>query len=102
MTKLETQYLTNPTKYKALVWDYNLSPQDFFAILHGEKKTKWPSRDWATIRVLENANYYDAINLIDLDYLAKNWQNLKPQIFKEDIQEGYEYLLRKRTLSSTR
>jgi len=102
MNETRQQYLSQPDKYKSLVWDYNLQPRDFFVILDGDAKKGWFDREWATARVLENANYYDAIALVDMDYLSKQWGQIKRRLFKPDIKHGYEYLLRKRALSTAK
>lgn len=99
MTKIREQYLNNPSKYKQIVWDYNLKPRSFFEILNGERTEGWLNRKWATTRVLENVNYYDALNLVDTNYLKNNWDSLRPRIFDKNIQNGYDYLLRKGALS---
>lgn len=104
MKKIQEEYMYDHSKYKLLVWDYNLSPQDFFSILSGHKSVQdgWLDRNWATARVLENVNYYDALNLVDLYYLESNWSNILPKIYNKAIKDGYNYVLRKRTLSATR
>lgn len=102
MTKLQEQYRDNPGKYKQIVWDYTLDARSFFELLNGKASQMWFNRDWAMARVLEHVNYYDAINLVDIDYLKLNWESIKKRIYNETIKNGYDYFLRKRTLSSTR
>ncbi|MBU1088783.1 hypothetical protein KKC08_04595 [Patescibacteria group bacterium] len=102
MNKTQQKYLKNSDKYKQLVWEYNISPQIFFNILNGKETQKWFNRQWATTKVLENATYYDAINLIDMDYLKKNWNIIKSRIFNKSIKNGYQFVLQKKALSSSR
>jgi len=84
------------------VWEYNLTPEEFEKILAGKKRLGWFNRPWAYARVLENLNYYQAKKIIDLNYLKENWNKIKQKLFKQDIKEGYEYLLQKKALSASR
>ena len=102
MTKTEREFIEKPDKYKNLVWEYDVPPQNFFKILSGDQENGQYNREWATARVLENVNYYDAISLIDIEYLSKSWPRIKSRLFKPDIKHGYEYLLRKRALPTAR
>lgn len=89
-------------KYHQLVWDYELPKDQFFAILNGEKKIGSFDQNWAIVRVLENLNYYEALNLVPIDLLKKHWLKVKPKIFNRSIREGYEFVLRRHTLSAAR
>ena len=88
--------------FNQLVWDYNFSPKQFKNILTGKKEEGWFTREWAIARVLERLNYYEALRLIDLDFLKRHWLKVKPKIFNKIKKEGYEYLLQKQTLSSSK
>lgn len=101
MNAIQQQYETHPEKYKSLMWEYNLEPKDFFSILNGEKTQGSFNQKWATVRVLENAPYYDAIKLVNLDTLAIQWPEIKSAIFNNTIRRGYEYVLHKRALSTS-
>lgn len=102
MTTIQRRYIDNPAEYRQIVWDYNIEAKTFFDLLNGRAQKPWFNRDWATARVLENVNYYDAMNLVDIDYLALNWINIKQRIYNTNIQKGYEYLLHRKTVSTTR
>lgn len=82
-------------QYKQLVWDYNLSKKEFGDILTGKKTIGSLDQSWAISRVLENLNYYDAMNLVTLDQLKSNWSNVKSKLFKNYIKNGYEFLLQR-------
>lgn len=99
MNTIWEQYKKQPEKYRRLVWEYNLKPDDFFSILNGEKTIGWFDRKWATTRVLENAPYYDAVELIGFGNLAELWPKIKMSIFNKTIRNGYEYVLQKRAVS---
>ena len=99
--KIREEYMHNPDKYKQIVWDYILDSKTFFELLDGKVQKSWFDRNWATARDLENVNYYDAVNLVDIDYLKLNWSNIKRRIYNKAIKNGYDYILRKRALSIT-
>ena len=88
--------------FNQLVWDYNLNPSQFKNILTGKKEEGWFTQEWAIARVLERLNYYDALKLIDLKFLKQNWLKVKPKIFNKTKKEGYEYILQKQALSSSK
>ncbi len=102
MNAMQQSYIENPEKFKQILWDYTLSPQEFFAILNSKKQNGWMTQDWAITRVLEHAPYYDAIALVSLNTIHGRWKSIKPKLFNKEIQKGYEYVLRKYTLSSAR
>ena len=102
MNRLQRQIINQPSKYKQIVWDYNLSSNRFFEILDGKKEEGWLNRKWATARILSGLNYYDAIGLIDMDYLRDNWGDIKPKIINKSIRKGYDFVLQKSALSSSR
>ena len=86
-------------KFKQLVWDYNLSMNDFKTILLGEKKIGSFDQDWAISRVLENLNYYDAMDLVPYEVLKNRWGQVKGKIFNKSIKDGYEFLLQRYPIS---
>lgn len=92
----------SPQEYKKLVWDYDLSSDDFFAILKGEKTQGWLTQNWALARVLENLDYYRARDLVGVETLKKHWDGVKKLIHDPVIRRGYEYVLRRDALSSAR
>lgn len=85
--------------FKQLVWDYNLTQEEFEAILHGEKVLGNMNQSWAIVRVLENLNYYDAMSLVSLDLLRNNWNKIKGRLFNNSIKNGYEFLLQRYPVS---
>ncbi len=102
MNFTQQSYIEDPGKFKQIVWDYSLTPEEFFAILSDEKKDGFLGRDWAIGRILEHVPYYDAIELVPISIIKSRWQQLKPKIFNKEIKKGYEYLLHKYTLSAAR
>lgn len=86
-------------KYRQLIWDYNLSLDDFKTILKGDKKIGLLDQDWAISRVLENLNYYDAMDLVPYGVLKNRWQYVKGKLFNKVIKNGYEFLLQRYPVS---
>ena len=86
-------------KFKQLVWDYDLSLNDFKTILLGEKQIGSFDQDWAVSRVLENLNYYDAMDLVPYEILKNRWSQVKGKIFNKSIKDGYEFLLQRYPVS---
>ena len=92
----------NQKIYNQLVWDYNLPQGNFEAILRGEKVLGNLDQNWAIARILENLNYYEAMKLIPLELLRKNWELVKKKLFKYPIKNGYEFLLQRYPVSIAR
>lgn len=88
--------------FKQLVWDYNLTQDEFEAILSGKKVLGNMNQTWAITRILENLNYYDAMNLVSLNTLRNNWKEVQPKLFNSSIKNGYEFLLQRYPVSITR
>ncbi len=87
--------------FKQLVWDYDLTQNEFEAILAGKKVLGNMDQNWAIVRVLENLNYYDAMNLVSLNTLRNNWKEVQPKLFNSSIKNGYEFLLQRYPVSVT-
>ncbi|MEK7565820.1 MAG: hypothetical protein AAB506_02130 [Patescibacteria group bacterium] len=102
MNTTRQSFFDQPQKFSQLIWDYKLSPQDFFAILDGEKSNGWFTQDWAIARVLDNLNYYEAMSLVSPKILSGHWPTVKKKLFKETIRDGYEFVLQRQSLSVAR
>jgi hypothetical protein len=90
----------NKGTYNNLVWDYDLPQDEFEAILRNEKTLGSLDQSWAMARILENLNYYDAMKLISMDSLKRNWISVKKKLFKNSIKEGYEFVLQRYAVST--
>lgn len=102
MVMIQYLVLIDAKKYKNLVWDYNLDQKDFEEILIGRKTNGSFDYLWAVKRVLENLNYYEAMSIIPKKTFIKNWDIIKPKMFNKSIVKGYDFLLHRYTVSSTR
>lgn len=88
--------------FRRLVWDYSLDQEAFESILLGKRTLGSFDQAWAIARVLENANYYEAIDLIPWDTLQSMWPVVKQKMFYTSIKDGYEYVLHRDALSTAR
>lgn len=87
--------------FKQLVWDYDLTQGEFESILAGKKVLGNMDQNWAIVRILENLNYYDAMNLVPLNTLRNNWKEVQSKLFNSSIKSGYEFLLQRYPVSIT-
>lgn len=92
----------NQSKLKNLIWDYKIEPHEFAEILSGNKKIGNLDQNWAITRVLEHLNYYDAMRMVPMPTLMKNWPIIKTKIFNKNIRDGYDFVLHRHTLSASR
>jgi hypothetical protein len=97
-------------KYRCLKrvnWDYNISAEDMFAVINGEKSHAghW-NEDDLLIRLLERLSWYDLLDFFSPDEMA---QKLRPVLLKKthnkEKRAKYERLgkiLRKEPVSFTK
>jgi hypothetical protein len=85
--------------YTQLVWDYNITKEEFETILSGEAKRGTFDQDWAVSRVLTNLHYYDAMSLVPYTVLKQRWPHIKGKIFIKSIKDSYEFLLQRYPVS---
>lgn len=91
-----------PDTYKQLIWDYQITPAEFDSILKGQSSLGSLNQAWAISRVLENLNYYTATKMVSLSTIKKNWNQIKPKLFKKSIKDGYEFVLQRHPLPTSR
>lgn len=87
---------------KKVIWDYNISEEDFLHYLYGKKEDGWFNQDWALVRSIERLNYYELKNLVSTELLLKKWDLIKNRIWRKDIREGLEFALQRANISSSR
>lgn len=88
--------------YKKIVWDYNLGQSEFEEILEGKKVNGAFDQVWAIKRVLENLNFYEAKSIVTKKMFIDNWNEVKPKMFNRSIIKGYDFLLHRYSVSTTR
>lgn len=78
---------------KPILWDYQIDPCDFFDVAIG-KKVRAGSFDQAKamIRMLERLSWYDLVNLLGIDGLAKLLtKEIISRIRIKELRDKYEF-----------
>jgi hypothetical protein len=75
------------------VWDYNISDDDFQAMLAGELKLGRLGQDWAVIRLLEYAPYPEIIRLLGYSRLIDGWARWRKRVRSESRVRGFDFLV---------
>ena len=76
------------------VWDTELSPDTFLAILRGEITAEWPSRAFCVARLLECSNWFDAVTILPPRVICELWSEAKFHVRSNAIKRGMEYACR--------
>jgi len=90
------------TAIKRLIWDYHINADEFMALLDSDIKPGGLDRLWALRRAVEGMNYYDLLEIVGLQRIARDWPALKPTLRNQTRVKGIEYVLRKNNLSAAR
>lgn len=80
---------------KEILWDYNITEEEFLKLLDSEIKEIGFDRIWAERRAIESMNYYDILQIIGLHRIARDWKKLKNTIKNKTRVRGIEYVLRR-------
>jgi len=75
------------------VWDYDLSEDEFLAILAGTMQKGRLNRDWAAIRLLEYAPYREIVRLLGFKDLLSGWPKWRGHIRAENRVRGFDFLV---------
>lgn len=75
----------------AWLWDVDLIPSEFDAILAGRAGVDPEDRRWALLRLLEYAPYRELRRLIPLEYFLVEWPNLAPSVRSRTRRQGMEF-----------
>ena len=84
---------------KQLLWDYNISEEEFIKMLDADIKPGGFDRLWAERRAVEGLSYYDLLAIVGLKRIARDWEKLKPRLRNQTRVRGIEYVLRKYNIS---
>ncbi len=79
---------------KRAVWDLALPPQDFLRILRGELIVSWPSRAFCAARLLECANWYDAVTVLSPREFCELWPEARQYVRSASLRRGMDYACR--------
>ena len=87
---------------KRVIWDYRITADEFMSMLDGEIKPGEFDRIWALRRAVEGMNYYDLLEVVGLERIARDWSILKPCLKNQTRIRGIEYVLRKHLIPLAR
>jgi hypothetical protein len=76
------------------LWDYDIDEATFEEILAGRKTLGRLDRDWAAVRLLENAPYKEIVHRLGYRSLVENWPRWRPRIRSEGRKRGFDFLAR--------
>lgn len=75
------------------VWDYDLTQDEFDAILAGRYKRGHLDRDWAAVRVIEWAPYQEMIKLLGFPAIVAEWSRWRSRIRSEQQRRAIDFLV---------
>lgn len=87
--------------FEKIVWEYNLSEDEFKDILSGKTSRGWFDQDWALTRCINNLNYYDLIALVPRSLIKSRWEIIKDRITVREIRDGLSFFLQRYPLPPT-
>ncbi len=94
---MQDLHLTKEQKeiLRQCLWDLNLTPEEFYAILTGKLVKKWPDQAFCVARLLESVNWFKIVEVIDPEKLCHLWTDeVKKKIRHKTISEGMDYACR--------
>lgn len=74
------------------VWDYELTQEQFDAMLAGQYENGPLNRDWAAVRLIEWAPYAEMIRRIGYKTLVENWPRWRSRVRSHSAVRGLDFL----------
>jgi len=74
------------------IWDYDISENDFRAMLAGELTIGRLGQDWAVVRLLEYATYPEIIRCLGYQQLIEGWPRWRNSVRSESRKRGFDFL----------
>ena len=75
------------------VWDYDLTQEQFDAMLDGRYVDGHLNRDWAAVRLIEWAPYREMIQRLGYKALVENWPRWRNQVRSHSTCRGIDFLV---------
>ncbi len=75
------------------VWEYDISQEEFDAILAGGLTRGHLDRDWAAVRVIEWAPYQEMVRQLGFPALIANWSRWRPRLRSEQQRRSLDFLV---------
>lgn len=76
---------------KQALWDLNLTPEEFLAIIEGRSDRKWPGRAFCVARLLESVNWFKIVKIINPKVLCEVWGEARRYVRFKEIKEGMDF-----------
>ncbi len=75
------------------IWDYDLSQEEFDALLNGTLQRGTLDRDWAAVRLIEWASYEEMIRKIGFAALVREWPRWRKRVRAESQRRGLDFVV---------
>jgi hypothetical protein len=82
--------MSNRARY---VWDYDLTQEEFDAMLEGGYEDGHLDRDWAAVRLIEWAPYPEMIRRIGYKALVENWPRWRRRVRSQSTLRGLDFMV---------
>jgi hypothetical protein len=76
------------------LWDMNLSPEEFLAIIEGRSDRTWPPRGFCVARLLESVNWFDIATVLNPRILCDLWPEAERYVRVRSVREGMAFACR--------
>jgi len=94
---MENRELTDEQRsiLRQCLWDLNLTPEDFLAILEGRLAKKWPDQAFCVARLLESVNWFEIVGIIKPERLCSYWtEEARQKVRFKSLKEGMDFACR--------
>lgn len=75
------------------VWDYDLSQEQFDALLVGKTVVGRLDRAWAAARLIDSAPYDEIVRQIGFGELVRHWHEWRPRVRSSSARRGLDFLV---------
>lgn len=75
------------------VWDYDLSEEQFDALLAGRATVGKLDRAWAAARLIDSAPYEEVVRRIGFPDLVKHWPEWRSLVRSASARRGLDFLV---------
>lgn len=75
------------------VWDYDISEQEFDALLAGRATLGRLDRAWAAARLIDSAPYEEVVRRIGFGELVRHWPEWRSRVRSSSARRGLDFLV---------
>jgi hypothetical protein len=75
------------------VWDYDISEQQFDALLAGKAAMGRLDRAWAAARLIDSAPYEEVVRRIGFGELVRGWPLWRSRVRSSSARRGLDFLV---------